>query len=694
LISDLGTSIAFSPLVPWVVLYAFAGVAAVLVLAGIFLKARGILFRTLAAVLLWAVLANPSLVVENRDPLTDIAVVVVDESPSQDLNKRRELNAQTFADVRKKLQALGNLEVKVVRIGLDRTEDGTLVFGPLERALADVPRKRLAGVIVITDGQIHDAPNKNRMIRGIGPIHFLLTGKKNEGDRRLVVESAPSYGLLSKPLSMKIRVDDNAARAGERAVVRVKRDGKPWRSFTVTINTSTPIEIRLEHRGQTFFELEVGRGRQELTLENNRKVVTINGIRDRLRVLLISGEPHPGERAWRNILKADPGVDLVHFTILRPPEKRDMTPVNELALISFPVRELFQEKLDQFHLIIFDRYRRRGVIRAHYLQNIADYVRRGGALMVAAGPAYAGPLSLAHTAIGPLLPGRQTGEVYRRGFRATRTDEGKRHPVTARLSGAGTGPKPWGRWFRQIEVSKMRGNVLLGGLDGKPLLILDRVGKGRVAQLLSDQAWLWDRGFDGGGPQAEMLRRVSHWLMKEPELEEEYLQAQIRNRRLEILRRSLKPSNRSARMTMPDGKVVQVPMKDRGDGTAIGSLAVKLPGLYRITDGKLSTMVAIGSLNPREMSDVRTTDAKVKPVIDANTGSVVWLGETGSPEIRRVDRERRVSGAGGVSGQWIGLARNGDYVVTGIRDIPMLVGFLALLLALLPMLIGWRREGK
>ncbi|MCY4311254.1 MAG: hypothetical protein OXC54_08100 [Rhodospirillaceae bacterium] len=692
--SDLGTSIAFSPLAPWEALYTFAGVTAILVLTGLFLKARGIFFRALAAIVLLAVLANPSLVMENRNTLSDIAVVVVDESPSQDMNNRRELNTRTLADVRKKLQAMVGLEIKVVRVGLDRSEDGTIVFGPLERALADVPRKRLAGVIIITDGQIHDAQTKNQMVRDIGPVHFLLTGKKHEGDRRLVVESAPSYGLVGKPLTMKIRVDDNAAQPGDNAVVRVKRDGKLWRRFALNVNLTTPIDIRLEHRGQTFFELEVDRGRQELTLENNSKVITINGIRDRLRVLLVSGEPHPGERAWRNILKADPGVDLVHFTILRPPEKRDMTPVNELALISFPVRELFQEKLDQFHLIIFDRYRRRGVIRAHYLQNIAEYVKRGGALMVAAGPAYAGPLSLAHTAIGPLLPGRQTGEIYRRGFRATRTEEGKRHPVTARLSGAGAGPSPWGRWFRQIEVSRLRGNVLLDGLYSKPLLILDRVGKGRVAQLLSDQAWLWDRGFEGGGPQAELLRRVSHWLMKEPELEEEYLQAQIRNRLLEILRRSLKPSNRSARLTMPDGKAVQMPMKDRGDGTAIGSMAVKLPGLYRITDGALSTMVAIGSLNPQEISDVRTTDKMAKALIEANTGSVVWLGESGAPDIRRVDRERRTSGTSGVSGQWIGLIRNGDYMVTGIRDTPMLVGLLALLLALLPILTGWRREGK
>lgn len=688
-----GTSIALAPLVPWWVLFALAGVAGALVLAGLYLRARGILFRALAAALMWGILANPSLVDELREPLRDIAVLVIDESPSQQLDGRRQLNAEALAAVREKLRRMTDLEVRTVRIGLDRAEDGTLLFGPLERALAEVPRKRLAGIIAITDGQLHDTSGAAGTAAG-GPLHVLLTGGKSESDRRLVVESAPAYGLLGKPLTVTIRLDDGAARPGDSAVVEMARDGKPWRRFSVRPNASVPVEIVLDRRGQTFFELEVGPGRNELTLENNRRVVTINAIRDRLRVLLVSGEPHPGQRSWRNILKSDPGVDLVHFTILRPPEKRDMTPVNELALISFPVRELFQEKLDQFHLIIFDRYRRRGVIRSQYLQNIAGFVRRGGALMVAAGPAYAGPLSLAHTAIGPLLPGRPTGEVYRRGFRAKRTDDGKRHPVTARLSGAGDGPRPWGRWFRQIDAAAERGNTLLGGLDGRPLLILDRVGKGRVAQLLSDQAWLWDRGFEGGGPQAEMLRRVSHWLMKEPELEEEYLVARIRNRRLEVLRRSLKPVNRPVHVETPGGGAIEVPLKDRGDGTAAGSRPVERPGLYRVTDGPLNAMAAIGSLNPREMADVRTTDRHAQPAVRAWGGSVVWLGETGVPEIRRVDPDRRVAGAGGVSGHWIGLRRNGDYIVTGIRDIPLMAGFVALLLALLPMLIGWRREGQ
>ncbi len=545
----LGTSVAFSPLVPWLALYIFAGVGVALVAATFFLRARGGLTRGLAMALLWLILANPSLVVENRQPLRDIALVVVDESPSQNIEARDKKTAEALDHVRASLKRLGNIEIRVVRAGIDRNEDGTLMFGAIERALTDIPRNRLAGVVLITDGQIHDAPKPNRMLRNIGPLHVLLTGKRGEADRRLEIKNAPAFGLLGKPLAMTLRIDDEAATAGERAQVTIKRDGVAWKTITVATNRDVKVALQLDHRGMTFFELEVAKGRKELTLENNRKVVTVHGVRDRLRVLLISGEPHPGERAWRNLLKSDPGVDLVHFTILRPPEKRDMTPVNELALISFPVRELFQEKLNQFHLIIFDRYKRRGVIRTRYLQNIADYVRNGGALMVAAGPAYAGPLSLQNTPIGPLLPSRPTGQVFNQGFRPKRTDLGKRHPVTASLTGSGVGPHPWGRWFRQIEATRQRGTTLLSGINNSPLLVLDRVGKGRVAQLLSDQGWLWDRGFEGGGPYAEMLRRVAHWLMKEPELEEESLSAHIQGKRLTVLRRSLKPINRQVDVT-------------------------------------------------------------------------------------------------------------------------------------------------
>jgi len=687
-----GWSIAFSPILEWTWLYAFAGVGAVLIVGGAILRARGIVWRFLAVALAWLVLANPSLVVENREGLRDVAVVVIDESGSQGLEERRQRSEAALEQVRQAVQRLGDVDLRVVRTGNDGNEEGTRLFGALERALADIPRQRLAGVIMITDGQVHDAPIPGRMMNNIGPLHVLLSGRKGELDRRLAVENAPSFGLIGKPLQMTVKVEDGSTNGGSANLV-IKRDGVPWKTVPVQIGRSVNVEFELDKRGTTFFELEVEAGPRELTLENNRTVVAINGIRDRLRVLLISGEPHAGQRSWRNVLKSDPGVDLVHFTILRPPEKRDYTPIQELSLISFPVRELFEEKLDQFDLIIFDRYRRRGIIRNDYYDNIVKYVKKGGALLVADGPTFAGPLSIYQSPLSDVLPARPTGEVIEEPYRPLKTDIGKRHPVTAALTGDGTGANPWGRWFRIVGAQVRSGHVLLSGPGARPLMIVDRVEKGRVALLLSDQLWLWDRGYEGGGPQAEMLRRFAHWLMKEPELEEEHLSGNIRAGRLDIVRRSMTVSNTPVKVTGPDGQTLDVPMKDRGDGTASGSVLIQKPGLYRITDGKLNAMAAVGSLNAKEMEDVRTTDAKLKAVVDVNQGSFAWLPE-GVPEIRRVGREDRTHGGGFGGTAWIGLRQNGDYVVTGIRELPLMVGFAALFLAMLPLLFAWRREGK
>jgi hypothetical protein len=688
--SVAGWNIAFSPIVSWQWLYVLGGIGIALVVLGLVIRARGISWRFIAAAFVWLILANPSLVIEDRQGLRDVAVVVIDESASQDIEERRRRTEAALEHIRLSLSRLGDVDLRVVRAGRDSDEDGTRLFGVLERALADIPRQRLAGVFLVSDGQVHDAPVAGRMVTGIGPLHVLLSGRKDEKDRRIVVESAPGFGLIGKPLQMKILVDDSG---GGTARLTIKRDGAAWKTITVQIGRSHTLDFELDHPGTTFFELEVDAGPRELTMENNRAVVAVNGIRDRLRVLLISGEPHAGQRSWRNILKSDPGVDLVHFTILRPPEKRDYTPINELSLISFPVRELFEEKLDQFDLIIFDRYRRRGIIRNDYYENIVKYVKNGGALLVADGPTFAGPLSIHNSPLGDILPARPTGDIIEEAYRPLKTELGKRHPITAQLPGDGVGQRPWGRWFRIVGATVRGGHILLSGAGGRPLMIADRVEKGRVALLLSDQAWLWDRGFEGGGPQAEMLRRFAHWLMKEPELEEEYLAATIRGGRLDVVRRSLTPSNKPATVTGPDGQTAQLELKDRGDGNAAGSMPLSKPGLYRITDGKLSTMAAIGALNAKEMEDVRTTESKLRAAVDANQGTFAWLVD-GLPELRRVARDERMFGGATIGAGWLGLRQNGDYVVTGIRELPLMLGFLALGLALIPLLAAWRREGK
>jgi hypothetical protein len=687
-------TVGFAPLLPWPILIAAGGLAAAVLALALFRRARGVWWRGLAVFALWITLANPALINEKREPRKDIGVVVVDDSASQSIENRRAQTEAALSRVMEAARAMPDLELRVVRVG-DSPEGvggdgGTRLFGALDRAMTDISRRRFAGAIFITDGQIHDAPAD---LGGLppGPIHALITGRPDEMDRRLVVVRAPTYGLVDKSVTMTLRVEDSDPAARDPVSVTITRDGLPLRVIQATPNRDVDVEVPLVHGGQTIVEMSVPKAARELTDLNNRAVVAVNGIRDRLRVLLVSGEPHAGERTWRNLLKADPSVDLVHFTILRPPEKQDGTPINELSLIAFPIRELFEVKLKEFDLIIFDRYRRRNILPANYLRAIAQYVEDGGALLEAAGPTFATGLSLFRSPLGEYLPGEPTGKVIERPFKARLTDIGRRHPVTADLDGVGApGSEPsWGKWYRQIEVTARRGETVMAGADGLPLVLLDRVGKGRIAQILSDHIWLWTRGYDGGGPQAELLRRVSHWLMKEPQLEEEDLSAAFRDGRLEIIRRSLKPAAGPVTVTDPVGEQTTVELVEGPGGKASGGLAVSRPGLYRIEGGGRRTLAAVGRINPREFEDVRATQAKLAPIVAAASGGGFWIGQGAGPELRRVRPGRAASGR-----DWMGYVQRGDYDVVGVETTPLLPGALALLLGIGGLMLAWRREGR
>jgi len=689
------TGLSAAPLLPWWAIAALGAVAVAIVALALWRRARGAWWRALALATALVVLINPAVVEETREGLADVTVLVIDRSPSQGIGARR---AQTDAAViafTRAAKRLPNLDLRVVTAGAGEhaaATEGTRLFAALSETLADVPKRRLAGVVMVTDGEVHDAPTAKALAARLGsaPLHVLLTGARGERDRRLVIEQAPRYGIVGDPLSLRLRVDDAGSPAqGGLARVTVRRDHQPEETIVVPVGKSREVPFVLDRAGPGFIELSVEDGPNELSRINNRAVVEVNGVRDRLRVLLVSGEAHPGERVWRNLLKADPSVDLVHFTILRPPEKQDTTPIRELALISFPIRELFETKLDQFDLIIFDRYRRRGVVPMTYIGNIARYVEKGGALLTATGPAFAGPLSLYRTPLRTVLPAEPTGEVLEGGFRALLTAAGRRHPVTAGLPKSGGETPSWGRWFRQIDADVNRGTVLMEGARARPILILDRVGEGRVAQLLTDHLWLWARGFEGGGPQAELLRRLAHWLMKEPELEEEALRATADGRRIDIVRRSLEARPRTVTVTAPSGAIRRVALADQGDGRATASLTVDEPGLYRLADGAEKAIAVVGDLNPVEYTDLRATDAVLGPLAAASGGGVVWLADGTFPSVRKVKPGRDAAGAG-----WLGLRANGDYIVTGVRQASLMPPWLALVLTLGGLLLAWRAEGR
>ncbi len=690
-------AIDLAPLLPWPLIAALAALATLLVGYGLLRRARGSWWRAAAAAVLVVALLNPSLVEEQRTPLDDVAVVLVDQSPSQRLEDREAQTAEALAALERELGDAPGIELRVVDAARGAGDDGTKLFGELGEALADVSRRRIAGVIALSDGEVHDAPVDTQGLGFDAPVHLLLTGRRDEGDRRLAVTEAPSYGLVGKEIELTLRVDDLPVLTGPTTtLLKISRDGEALPPVPLAIGAEQRLPLTLEHAGPTVFELEVDAGPEELSLLNNRAVVVVNGVRDRLRVLLVSGEPYPGERSWRNLLKSDPSVDLVHFTILRPPEKQDGTPINELSLIAFPIRELFDLKLDEFDLIIFDRYRRRGVLPRAYFENIARYVEEGGALLDSSGTAYAGPLSLYDSPLGRVLPGEPTGEVIERGFLPMVSEIGFRHPVTSDLSPPGPSaadgaapPPSWGRWFRTVDTVVRRGTIVMTGADQRPLLVLDHFGEGRVAQLLSDQIWLWGRGFEGGGPQADLLRRIAHWAMKEPELEEEDLRATVVEGRLEVTRRSLSEAPAEVEVTLPSGDTRRLALEDAGQGRWTGVLAADQLGLYRVGDGTQTAFAARGALNPLEFADLRSTPDLMAPIVEATGGAIHRLAEAGVPDIRLVRPGRDTAGRG-----WIALRHNGDYVVSGVERLSLLPPALVLLLGLGAAMLAWWREGR
>jgi hypothetical protein len=690
------TDIVFDPLLPLVFLAVLAIASGLMLVLGIWRGLSGWGLRSISTLILLFALANPSFRQEDRTALSDIVLVVIDETASQSIAGRPAQVADAVAELNAQFTGLENTEIKTITLK-DAPADsdaGSLLMAALAEVTAEVARNRISGAILITDGQVHDmvlAPDFP------APVHVLLTGTDQDWDRRLLITNAPAFAILGEPVLLKLKIEDQGAvpstvRPETDLVISI--DGGVAQRFRVKVGKELELPLNLSHGGQNVLQFEIPEVDGELTNRNNAAVVSINGVRDRLRVLLVSGEPHAGERTWRNLLKSDSAVDLVHFTILRPPGKQDGVPVSELSLIAFPTRELFLDKIEEFDLIIFDRYRRRGILPSIYLDNVGRYVENGGAVLVAAGPAFAGVESLYRSPLARVLPAEPSAGVYETGFVPRISELGARHPVTEGLENFAPRPRAedgtpgWGRWFRMIDLDATSGHTVMTGPQDRPLLVLDRVGRGRIALLASDQAWLWDRGYEGGGPQLELLRRLAHWMMGEPELEEEALQATALGRNVVINRRSLSEGSRVLTLEAPDGGIEVLPLQEVSPGRYVAKFEGKENGLYRLREGDLETVVALGPAAPKEFEEAISTSSLLSPFVATTSGAIHRLTD-GVPDIRMVRAGRVAAGR-----SWMGLTPCQAYVTVDIRLKPLGTPLIFLVWAAFFMVLAWRREGR
>ena len=687
-------SLSFEPLLSWGWTAAILVPVALLVAAGLFLRQRGALLRLAALGALAVALLNPVLLDEQRDPLQSVVALVVDRSQSQDIGDRTEVTDRALSELQARFARFPQFDVRVVETGrADAADDGTRtrLFGALDSALRDVPPSRVAGAIMITDGQVHDIPEQAEALGA--PLHALVTGNEEEFDRRIRFERAPRFGIVGRPVDLTYRVISTDGATGP-VDVRVLVNGRQVVVRQAMIGEEMSLELVIPNAGKNIVELAIDTAPGEITDTNNRTIALIDGIRENLRVLLVSGEPHAGERTWRNLLKSDASVDLIHFTILRPPEKQDGTPINELSLIAFPTRELFVERIHDFDMIIFDRYQHRDVLPILYYDYIAEYVENGGALLIAAGPEYASNQSIARTPLMSALPAMPTGTVVEEGFHPRLTETGERHPVTRGLEGAGSEPPQWSRWFRLIDIQQPEGEVIMNGAGDRPLLVLNRHGEGRVGMLLSDQGWLWARGFEGGGPHVSLYRRMAHWLMKEPELEEERLTASGRGMVLDVIRQTMSDNPGPATIITPSGQSRDLTLSPVSPGLFSASMETDEIGLYQIGNGDLTTLAHVGPINAPEFQDTVSTTEKLAPVADASGGSTRRIGSTLTGGISLPNIVPVRVGAEASGRDWIGMRTTNDSVLRSVSRVPLFAGFFGLGLLLLALGSMWYREGR
>ncbi|RTL96887.1 hypothetical protein EJV44_09745 [Ancylobacter aquaticus] len=690
----MNLGLAFDPLIPLPWLIAAAVLAGAVALLVIVSRTRGSLLRALAIALAVLALANPSLTREEREPLSTVVAVVVDQSASQEFGERTQMTQAARAELDTRLARLKEqgAEIRFIDAGGGAGEvDGTRLFTALSAGLADVPPERVAGAIFLTDGRVHDIPATIAALGFRAPVHAIISGQENERDRRVALTSTPRFGIVGQTQTIGYRVEDEGAPSGARVSVTVRRDGEVVARPIVTSGQPAEIEVEITHAGANIIEIEAAGLEGELTAVNNRAAVSIDGVRDKLRVLLVSGEPHVGERTWRNLLKSDANVDLVHFTILRPPEKQDGTPINELSLIAFPTRELFQQKIKDFDLIIFDRYAQQGVLPMIYFDNIVRYVEEGGALLVAAGTDYVSDGSVYYTPLDSILPAGPTGQMTQTPYRPQLTEAGQRHPVTRALPGSESDPPAWSRFFRLVDTDGARGTSVMDGPNGKPVVLLDRVGEGRVALLLSDHFWLWARGYEGGGPHIDLLRRLSHWLMKEPDLEEERLRMVAQGGDLMVERQTMGDSAPPVTITTPTGAMRRVTLEPTAPGLFRVTFPADMLGLWRATDGTHTALVNVGPLNPREFAEVTSTTQTLRPTLEATGGGVWRMADLAGlvPRVIAVRSGERFAGE-----DWMGLAMREVSVVRGLGLFPLFAGLSGLLILLAGVAAAWAREGR
>jgi len=645
------------------------GFAAALLFVSYKKKISALYYRSIFLLMVCLILLSPVVVKEIREYLENKIVVVMDNSASMNVASRKELADRALGQIK---QQFPKNEIVLI----NNVKDSNL-FSLLLNNVHILPLSRLGGVVFITDGQVPDAPKDSAILKNMFPINAVIIGSKNEFDYKVSITQSPKYAIVGDNIFIKVKaeVDGKRISPNQSITLNIEKDGENLTSEDIIIGEEKEFEFKLEHAGQNIFEFSIPNIEGEISNINNKTAVIINAIRDRLKVLLVSGKPHIGERAWRNLLKSDPSVDLVHFTILRSPYSFDLTPSSQLSLIAFPVDELFQRKINDFDLIIFDKYVHYGMLNDRYFSNIAEYVKNGGSFLFEMASDRLEPAifdsELAN--ILPINPRISQQEIIKGKYVPALTDKGKYHAIT---SGLEIDAKDFKEWTSQVSLLQTKGENLLKGLENNPLLIVDKVGKGRVALLASDNIWLWSKYPTSRGAYIDLQRKLAHWLMKEPELESGYIKVTRNGENLDIAQRFSDNSLYKINLETPDEQVKEIELLKNGAWLE-ASFSLGQNGTYKLYNDNGKAFFVVGNADDSEFENIVATNDNFKNITSLSGGKISWYGVNDS-----------------VAASDFKFNNKKSYEVKGINKINLFSPWLYMALILLGAIYVWNRESK
>ncbi len=640
-------------------------------------------------------LADPEIVTRNHETLPARVVVIADQSDSNVLGDRAAQTETAAGALVAYLESLDNVDVEKIAFNSDMLDgaEGTALCTAVDAAIADIAPERLGAVFMVTDGQVHGCNDATRAFNTGAPLHVYLAGQPAEQDRHIVLHQQPSYGVVDETVPFSFEVTDYGVLRPDRVSVTITRDGELVQELDVQPGEIVEdVQIEIPHAGSNLIAFSVAPLDGEVTLANNTIVADVNGIAEQRKVLVLSGEPHNGMNTWRNLLDGNPAIDYVHIANLSSPEKDREAPAGEHTLIPPPVDELFNRRLGEFDLLIIDQYQLRGIIPPRYVAQIERYAEEmGGAVLVVNGPEALSNRSI-YNVLKDILPSApRLAAPVEQEFTPSVSETGAAHPVTSDLAdgavdneaaeaGAEDDMTPWGPWYRQIPMQPdAEAHVVMEGAEGAPLLVLGRVGEeGRVAELHSDQLWLWERGHKGGGPYIELVRNVMGWLLRDPAFEEEALALayDADDGLLTVTRQSLEGDDRPVTIETPQGETMQVALEPADDAPGLWRAVIPAEeyGVYKARQGDLETVTGTGATNPAEFADTRSTPDVLAPFVEQTGGTLTRLAnQTAFPEIRLQEGGSAMSGE-----DWIGVRESDSTISTGSDRSPLLPPWLTL----------------